>query len=58
MDQQTGEKLLTALTLVLARQIKADKAARGVRTTSDCVQDAADMINQRHDEILRLLLRT
>lgn len=57
MDQQTGEKLLTALTLVLARQIKAEKAARGVRTTSDCVDEAARLINQKHGEVQQLLQR-
>jgi len=57
MDQATGNMLLAALILVLGKQIKAEKAARGTTTTSDCTDEAARLIMQKHDDVLRLLLQ-
>lgn len=49
------EDVLVAQILVLAAQIKADKAAGGIRTTSDCVNDAVRLLRQKQPEILRQL---
>jgi hypothetical protein len=43
----TNRLLLTALTLVLAKQIRAESAARGTPMTADPINEAVDLIRQQ-----------
>jgi hypothetical protein len=45
MDE-TNQLLLTALTLILAKQIRAESAAAGVEMTADPVNEAVQLIQQ------------
>lgn len=56
MEKETLEMLLTAQVLTLAKQLKAEKAAKGTTTTSDMVYDAIALIKQKKNEILAGLL--
>ena len=44
---EDDQLLLTALTLVLAKQIRAEKAARGHQLTADPIEDAVTLIQQQ-----------
>lgn len=49
------EAVIVSQVLILGRLIKAEKAANGVRTSSDCTSDAASLIRQNSSRILQLL---
>jgi hypothetical protein len=44
---QDDQLLLTALTLVLAKQIRAEKAAQGHQLTDDPIDEAVALIQQQ-----------
>ena len=44
---------LTAQILILAKLIKAEKKEAGVRTTSDCTDEAIALILRSHDALLQ-----
>jgi hypothetical protein len=44
---EDDQLLLTALTLVLAKQIRAEKLATGHRMTADPIDDAVNLIKQQ-----------
>jgi hypothetical protein len=44
---EDDQLLLTALTLVLAKQIRAEKAAAGHQTAADPIDEAVDLIKQQ-----------
>jgi hypothetical protein len=52
MEMEMLKKLLTAQVLTLAKQLKTEKAAKGVTTTSDMVFEAISLINEKQDQIL------
>ena len=47
------ENILTAQVLVLAQQLKTEKKARGVSSTSDFIKEAAAEIKKRRDRVLQ-----
>lgn len=49
------EAILTTQVLLLAREIRREKAEHGTITTSDCIQEAANLIRRKHDDVLRAL---
>lgn len=55
MSEHLEELTLTALVLVLAKQIKAEKKAKGLTSTDDFTREAADLIKKRHHDIIALL---
>ncbi len=57
-DDKTVELLqdiLAAQVLVLAEQIRAQKAAKGTTTTSDLTYEAVQLIKQKKSSILQIL---
>ena len=56
MDEKTIlEQILVAQVLTLGKMIKLEKEARGVRSTSDFISEAASLIRQRSSPILEML---
>ena len=55
MSDHKIDLLLTALTLVLGRQLKAEKEKKNTWSTSDYVDDAARLIKSEQARILQLL---
>lgn len=51
------EDILAAQVLTLAKALKAEKAANGVRSTSDFIDDAACEIRNQKSKILDALKR-
>ena len=49
------ESALVAQVLVLAAQIKQEKAERGTYTTSDCIDDAVRLIARQRRRVLTAL---
>lgn len=47
------EDIFTAHILILANQIKEQKRAKGVTSTSDFIDDAIRLINQKKPRILQ-----
>lgn len=47
------ENILTAQVLVLAQQLKAEKKARGVSSTSDFINEAAIEIKKQQGRVLQ-----
>lgn len=47
------EDVLTAEVLVLAKTMKAEKAAKGTHSTSDFIPEAIKLVQQKRDEVLR-----
>ena len=54
-ERQLLEELLTAQVLTLAKQLKAEKAAKGISSTSDFISDATCLIQSKKNQILKLL---
>jgi len=55
MSENLDNLSFTALVLVLAKQIKAEKAAKGTSSTSDYTYEAVQLIKDKHREITSLL---
>lgn len=55
MENKLLEQLLAAQVLLLARQIKAEKEAKGTHTTSDCIADAVREIKRDLPKIVEQL---
>ena len=57
MDQNQQDRLIedifTAHVLMLANQLKEQKKTKGVTSTSDFIDDAVRLINQKKSQILR-----
>ena len=54
-DRATLDAILVSQTLLLARQIKMEKAAHGVSSTSDYVHEAARLIHRQRPRVLEAL---
>lgn len=54
-DRAMLETILASQTLLLARLIKMEKAAKGVSSTSDYVREAAALIHREHSRALQAL---
>jgi len=52
MEKELLEMILTAQVLTLAKQLKAEKAAKGIHTTGDMVLDAMMLIKNSRDQVL------
>lgn len=48
------EQILVAQTILVASQIKEERAKRGVKSTSDFISDAVKLIRKKQPEIARL----
>ena len=55
-ENELLESILTAQVLTLAKALKAEKAAKGVTSTSDFIVDAARMIRNEKSRILEEIL--
>ena len=51
------EGIYVALVLMIARQIKLEKAEGGTGTTSDCIDEAIKEIHQKASRVLKLRSR-
>lgn len=54
-EKRLLENILAAQILILGQQLKQEKAAKGVSSTSDFTSEAAALIDRRRAELLRLL---
>lgn len=54
-DNKLLENILAAQVLSLAKQLKTEKATRGISNTSDFIDDAALLIKKEKNRILELL---
>lgn len=54
-DNKLFENILAAQVLTLAKQLKAEKAASGITSTSDFIDDAARLIKKEANRIVGLL---
>lgn len=54
-DTDLLKNILTAQVLVLANQIKAEKKAKGVTSTSDFTHEALKLIEQKKSKIFQTL---
>ncbi|EHF4787284.1 hypothetical protein JZS45_003297 [Salmonella enterica] len=55
MKDEALQFLLCTQITILARQIKAEKAAKGTFTTDSCIRDSIRMVESQQPEILRRL---
>lgn len=58
MPDQTNallEEILTSQVLILASQIRAEKKAKGVTSTSDFVYDAVRLIQEKRESVIQAL---
>lgn len=55
MKDEALQFLLCTQITILAREIKADKAAEGSYTTDSCIRDAIKLVESQQPEILRRL---
>ena len=55
-NSKTLDNILVAQVLILAKHIKAEKAAKGTTSTSDYTSEAIRLISQKKDQILEALL--
>ena len=54
-SQELLENILTAEILILGKMLKAEKLAKGVKSTSDYTSEAASLIRQKRSSLLQLL---
>lgn len=55
MEKELLEDILTAQVLLLAAQLKANKAASGTHTSGNCIDEALKMMTHEKSHILQTL---